>query len=64
MQTVTNLPKVKNNRPYYDGFMQCYKVEWQLDGEKYARYFDTYKEGIGFLKSEFPEWFKKHFTQS
>lgn len=59
---IVEQPEVKNNRPCYDPFMQCYKVEWKLGGEKYARYFNTYTDGIEWLKSEFPQWFKKHFT--
>lgn len=55
--------KVKNNRPFYLNTMLCYVVDYSLDGQKGFKCFDTYKEGIEWLKSEFPDWFAKHYPQ-
>lgn len=53
--------KVKQNRPVYDPFMTCYKVEWKNEDGWNTRYFDNYSLGIEFLKTSFPSWFSKHF---
>ena len=62
MTPITSNPKIKNNHPCYDPFMKCYKIEWRQDGEDYTKYVDNYKAGTEWLKTTFPEWFKKHFT--
>jgi len=56
--------KIKDNRPVYWAGMQCYKVDYSIDGEKGCKLFDTYKEGIEWIKETFPEWFAKHYSKS
>lgn len=53
--------KVKENRPIYRPAMLCYVVEYSIDGDKNGKYFDSYKEGIEWLKTTFPAWFAKHY---
>lgn len=55
--------KVAKNRPYYNHLMMCYCVEFTDDnGHKHYNYYNTYQEGIDFLKNTYPNWFNKHFT--
>lgn len=53
--------KVQGNCPHYSNVMQCYVVNYSIDGNKRVKFFDTYKEGIDWLKANYPNWFKKHF---
>lgn len=53
--------KVKDNRPVYWPVMGCYKIDYSIDGNKGFNIFDTCPEGIEWLKTEFPDWFKKHY---
>lgn len=53
--------KVKSNRPCYNAFLMGYVVNYSIDGVRSFECFDTYKEGIDFLKVTFPKWFAKHY---
>lgn len=56
--------KVKNNRPTYSPFLQCYIIDYSVDGQKASKVFENYKDGINWLKFTFPLWFKKHYSQT
>lgn len=56
--------KVKNNAPYYSPIIGCYIVDYTVDGQKRGKVVGTYQEGIEWLKTTFPDWFKKHYTQT
>lgn len=61
--TIEPIIKVTKNRPFYWNVMLCYVVEWKQEDRTIPQteYFDTYSEGITFLKNTFPIWFNKHF---
>lgn len=62
-KVMTNKIKVEKDRPFYSPAMLCYVVNYSVDGEKQFNTFDTYKDGIEWLKITFPEWFAKKYSK-
>lgn len=54
--------KIKNNAPFYSPIMGCYVVDYKIEGNKGFKCFDSYSDGVKWIRENHPEWYAKHFT--